>query len=462
MVRMYGLPLLELVRSNALQHTVCFEDESEDFVLTNYLDVKAKLPAHQQHTDLSALDSDTLSYTVKSPTGLLNATQITQPALVAFAFAAIADMRAHGLIQTNAAFAGHSLGELCALATLSNVFTLEDILDLALFRGLLMQSAVPRDEQGHPGFGMVAVNPSRVGALFSENTLHQVIEAIQSASSGLIQLVNYNVRDQQYVVSGTLANLAVLRKVLDEISGAKLPADTRVEFDLRLVVDKALADSIDPVPARGVATTPLEGIDMPFHSHVLLNSVPAFRDALNAKLSADSIPLDALCNQYIPNLTAIPFAVTYGYFELVHTITGSPVANVILREWSDDALEDPAEKARLGCALLVELLAYQLASPVQWIKTQVQLFSAAEIERVIEIGPSPVLCNIAARTVASLPHLDSSVSLLHIERDRDNIYYVHTIDETVVAVDDANSLSTPDVVHTESRAAEMPQKQPAE
>ncbi|KAJ1851565.1 fatty acid synthase alpha subunit Lsd1, partial [Coemansia sp. RSA 638] len=462
MVRMYGLPLLELVRSNTLQHTVHFEDEYGHSVLTNYLDVKAKLPAHQQHTDLSALNSDTLSYTVKSPTGLLNATQITQPALVAFAFAAIADMRAHGLIQTNAMFAGHSLGELCALATLSNVFTLEDILDLALFRGLLMQSAVPRDEQGHSGFGMVAVNPSRVGALFNESTLHQVIEAIQGASSGLIQLVNYNVREQQYVVAGTLANLAVLRKVLDEISGAKLPADTHVEFDLRQIVDKALADSINPVPARGVATTPLEGIDMPFHSHVLLNSVPAFRDALNAKLSANSIALNDLCNRYIPNLTAIPFAVTYGYFELVHTITGSPVASEILREWSDDALEDPAEKARLGCALLVELLAYQLASPVQWIKTQDHLFGAAEVERIMEIGPSQVLCNMAARTVASLPHFDSSVSLLHIERDRDDIYYVHTIDETEVAVDAANSLSTPDVVPTESSAVEMPQKLPAE
>ncbi|KAJ2203969.1 fatty acid synthase alpha subunit Lsd1, partial [Coemansia sp. RSA 520] len=201
---------------------------------------------------------------------------------------------------------------------------------------------------------------------------------------------------------------------------------------------------------------------MPFHSHVLLDSVPAFRQALNAKLSADSIPLDALCNRYIPNLTGIPFAVTYGYFELVHTVTGSPVASEILREWSDDVLENPVEKARLGCALLVELLAYQLASPVQWIKTQDHLFGAAEIERVIEIGPSPVLCNMAARTVASLPHIDSSVLLLHIERDRDDIYYVHAIDETEVAVDAAKDLSAPVVVPTVSSAVELPQSLPVE
>ncbi|KAJ2407339.1 fatty acid synthase alpha subunit Lsd1 [Coemansia sp. RSA 2526] len=371
-------------------------------------------------------------------------------------------MQAHGLIQTNAVFAGHSLGELSALATLSNVFTLEDVLDLALFRGLLMQSAVPRDEQGHSGFGMVAVNPSRIGANFNEDTLHQVIEAIQDASSDLIQLVNYNVHEQQYVVAGTLDNLAVLRVVLDDITGAKLPAETGAEFDLRQVVEKALAASIDPTPVRGVSTTPLEGIDMPFHSHVLLDSVPAFRQALNAKLSADSIPLDALCNRYIPNLTGIPFAVTYGYFELVHTVTGSPVASEILGKWTDDALEDPAEKARLGCALLVELLAYQLASPVQWIKIQDHLFGAAEIERVIEIGPSPVLCNMAARTVASLPHIDSSVLLLHIERDRDDIYYVHAIDETEVAVDAAKDLSAPVVVPTVSSAVELPQSLPVE
>ncbi|KAJ2208115.1 fatty acid synthase alpha subunit Lsd1 [Coemansia sp. RSA 521] len=462
MVRMFGMPLIELVRSNTSQHTVYFEDEFGEFVLANYLAVKAMLSENQQHTVLSMLDADTLSYTVTSPTGLLNATQITQPALVAFAFAAIADMQAHGLIQINAVFAGHSLGELSALATLSNVFTLEDILDLALFRGLLMQSAVRRDEQGNSGFGMVAVNPSRIGANFNEDTLHQVIEAIQDASSDLIQLVNYNVHEQQYVVAGTLANLAVLRVVLDDITGAKLPVETGAEFDLRQVVDKAHATTIDPTPVRGVSTTPLEGIDMPFHSHVLLDSVPAFRDALNAKLSADSIPLDALCNRYIPNLTGIPFAVTYGYFELVHTVTCSPVASEILGKWTDDALEDPAEKARLGCALLVELLAYQLASPVQWIKIQDHLFGAAEIERVIEIGPSPVLCNMAARTVASLPHIDSSVLLLHIERDRDDIYYVHAIDETEVAVDAAKDLSAPVVVPTESSAVEVPQKLPVE
>ncbi|KAJ2190938.1 fatty acid synthase alpha subunit Lsd1 [Coemansia sp. RSA 532] len=462
MVRMFGMPLIELVRSNTSQHTVYFEDEFGEFVLANYLAVKAMLSENQQHTVLSMLDADTLSYTVTSPTGLLNATQITQPALVAFAFAAIADMQAHGLIQINAVFAGHSLGELSALATLSNVFTLEDILDLALFRGLLMQSAVRRDEQGNSGFGMVAVNPSRIGANFNEDTLHQVIEAIQDASSDLIQLVNYNVHEQQYVVAGTLANLAVLRVVLDDITGAKLPVETGAEFDLRQVVDKAHATTIDPTPVRGVSTTPLEGIDMPFHSHVLLDSVPAFRDALNAKLSADSIPLDALCNRYIPNLTGIPFAVTYGYFELVHTVTCSPVASEILGKWTDDALEDSAEKARLGCALLVELLAYQLASPVQWIKIQDHLFGAAEIERVIEIGPSPVLCNMAARTVASLPHIDSSVLLLHIERDRDDIYYVHAIDETEVAVDAAKDLSAPVVVPTESSAVEVPQKLPVE
>ncbi|KAJ2832438.1 fatty acid synthase alpha subunit Lsd1 [Coemansia erecta] len=461
MVCMFGLPLLKLVRSNTPQHTVYFEDESGEFVLANYLAVKAMLPENQRHTDMSAIDTDTRNYTVTSPTGLLNATQITQPALIAFAFAAIADMQAHGLIQTNAMFAGHSLGELCALATLSNVFTLEDVLDLALFRGLLMQSAVPRDEQGYSGFGMVAVNPSRIGASFNEDMLHQVIEAIQDASSDLLQLVNYNVHEQQYVAAGTLTNLAVLRVVLDDITGAKLPAETGAEFDLRQVVDKALATSIDSTPVRGVATTPLEGIDMPFHSHVLLDSVPAFRQALNAKLSADSIPLDALCNRYIPNLTGIPFAVTYGYFELVHTVTGSPVASEILGKWTDDALEDPAEKARLGCVLLVELLAYQLASPVQWIKTQDYLFGAAEIERVIEIGPSPVLCNMAARTVASLPHIDSSVLLLHIERDRDDIYYVHAIDETEVAVDAAKDLSAPVVVPTGSSAVELPQNQPA-
>ncbi|KAJ1725625.1 fatty acid synthase alpha subunit Lsd1, partial [Coemansia biformis] len=149
-----------------------------------------------------------------------------------------------------------------------------------------------------------------------------------------------------------------------------------------------------------------------------------------------------LGRRYIPNLTAVPFEVTRAYFETVYMLTESPVAGNILASWSDALLEDPAEKAHLAAALLIELLAYQLASPVQWIKTQDYLFGAASVERVVEIGPSPVLCGMAAKTLQSARPEDRQVSLLHFERDQDEIYYRHIHEEGEAAVAQAPAVAS--------------------
>lgn len=47
---------------------------------------------------------------------------------------------------------------------------------------------------------------------------------------------------------------------------------------------------------------------------------------------------------------------------------------------------------------MIELLAYQFASPVRWIETQDILFKKFNFERLIEIGPSPTLMTMASRT----------------------------------------------------------------
>jgi len=47
-------------------------------------------------------------------------------------------------------------------------------------------------------------------------------------------------------------------------------------------------------------------------------------------------------------------------------------------------------------------LAYQFASPVRWIETQDVIFDASmNVERLIEIGPSPTLAGMALRTLKS-------------------------------------------------------------
>ena len=49
--------------------------------------------------------------------------------------------------------------------------------------------------------------------------------------------------------------------------------------------------------------------------------------------------------------------------------------------------------------VLIELLAYQFCFPVQWIETQDLLLGLQGTERLIEIGPTATLANMAKRTV---------------------------------------------------------------
>jgi fatty acid synthase subunit beta, fungi type len=73
-------------------------------------------------------------------------------------------LEARGGMQQNTIFAGHSLGEYSALAACTSFMCLEELLDLVFYRGLIMQRAIERDDNGQTEFSMVAVNPSRVAS----------------------------------------------------------------------------------------------------------------------------------------------------------------------------------------------------------------------------------------------------------------------------------------------------------
>ncbi|KAJ2816005.1 fatty acid synthase alpha subunit Lsd1, partial [Coemansia furcata] len=189
------------------------------------------------------------------------------------------------------------------------------------------------------------------------------------------------------------------------------------------IVDDVLASPVDSQPLRGRATIPLPGIDVPFHSRQLLSGVEEFRAILREQIQAGNIDYSTLCLRYIPNLTAVPFEVSREYFELIHSITKSPVAARVLDIWSDAALESKDKVADLAATLVVELLAYQFASPVQWIDTQDVLFGKLGVRRLVEIGVSPVLSGIATKTLKSEAFSDKRVGVLHFDHDRDAIYY---------------------------------------
>lgn len=112
---------------------------------------------------IKGLNPQSASYTFHDPRGLLYSTQFAQPALTLMEMAAFEDVRSKGLVQEFAPYAGHSLGEYSALGALAKIMPMESMLSLVFYRGLAMQVAMKRDDQGRTDFSMVAVNPARVG-----------------------------------------------------------------------------------------------------------------------------------------------------------------------------------------------------------------------------------------------------------------------------------------------------------
>lgn len=108
------------------------------------------------------ITEDTKSHTFRSSTGLLSSTQFTQPALTLMEKAIIEDMKDKGLLADHCSFAGHSLGEYSALAAIAEIMPIESLVSVVFYRGLTMQMAVERDEQGRSNFSMCAVDPSRL------------------------------------------------------------------------------------------------------------------------------------------------------------------------------------------------------------------------------------------------------------------------------------------------------------
>ncbi|KAG0363748.1 3-oxoacyl-[acyl-carrier-protein] synthase [Podila minutissima] len=442
----YGFSILDIVRNNPLKKTIHFGGPKGNAIRQNYMSMRYDLV--EQDGSIKSLplfpgiNETTHFYTFQSPNGLLAATQFTQPALTLMEKAAFEDMRAKGLIQGNCAFAGHSLGEYSALASIGDVLPIESLVDVVFYRGMTMQVAVPRDEVGRSNYGMVAINPSRVSPTFNDSALRYVVDAIARQSNGLLEIVNENVENWQYVAAGELSNLDALSTVLNYLKVQKIDLQKLMETmpleEVKKHLSQIIAGALEKVaeklakdglikPERGVATIPLAGIDVPFHSSFLLSGVAPFRTYLAKKINPTNINVPLLTAKYIPNLTAKPFSIEKSYVEGVYSLTSSPRLAKVLKNWVDTKLT-AKQQQRLGYTLLVELLAYQFASPVRWIETQDRLFKEFNIVRLIEVGPSPTLCGMAQRTLkfkyeAYDDALTFQRSTLCTSKDAKEIYY---------------------------------------
>ncbi len=302
---------------------------------------------------------------LRNPQGVLNVTQITQVALTVLAVAGVAELEEAGTLPPGAMFCGHSVGEYSALSAMTYVLPLEALVDVVYQRGRTMQNFVPRDAEGRSPYGMGVIRPHKAGMDGLRATT--LVQLVAHRTGQPLYVVNHNVRDRQYAVAGHVEAIAELKAALPDPEGW---------------VD-------------------LPGIDVPFHSPLLSNGVAAFRDVLQRCIPHD-IATDALVGRYIPNLVARPFDLGPDFVAAIVDATGTT----------------HLDGAPTGRAILIELLAWQFASPVQWIDTQTLL--AERADRMVEVGPgaAPVLVNMMR---SSLRGSDAQLELLHAERDRDAV-----------------------------------------
>ncbi|KAJ5469421.1 Fatty acid synthase subunit beta [Penicillium diatomitis] len=359
----YGLSIIDIVKNNPKELTVYFGGPRGKAIRQNYMAMTFESVnadgSIKSEKIFKEVDENTASYTYRSPTGLLSATQFTQPALTLMEKASFEDMRSKGLVQRDSSFAGHSLGEYSALAALADVMPIESLVSVVFYRGLTMQVAVERDEQGRSNYSMCAVNPSRISKTFNEQALQYVVEVISEQTGWLLEIVNYNVANMQYVAAGDLRALDCLTNLLNFLKAQNIDIPALMQSmsleDLKAHLVNIIQECVKQTEAkprpiqleRGFATIPLKGIDVPFHSTFLRSGVKPFRSFLLKKINKTTIDPSKLVGKYIPNVTARPFEISKEYFEDVYRLTNSPRIAAILANWEkyEQGTENAAREA---------------------------------------------------------------------------------------------------------------------
>ncbi len=339
----------------------------------------------------------------RHPEGVLHLTQFTQVAMATLAAAQVAELRQAGTFVEDAVLAGHSVGEYNALAAMGDVLPLEAVLGVVWARGSAMHDLVPRDSEGASGYRLAVVRPHLAG--LDEAAACGLVEQVATDTGELCEVVNHNLRGRQYAVAGTTTALAELRDRLGDGS----------------------------TPGRAPYLE-VPGIDVPFHSRALAAGVAEFRSHLDRALPQEIDPA-RLIGRYVPNLHPLPFSLERDFVEGVSVTCGGRACTELLAEWDDIS----ARPARLARQLLVELLAWQFASPVRWIETTDLLLAPTSngglgVERVIEVGvgSAPTLTGLTKAAVAAD---DLEVGVLNVELDETEVLE-HTADpEPVEAAD---------------------------
>ncbi|KAJ2995622.1 hypothetical protein NUW58_g1224 [Xylaria curta] len=347
----FGWSILDLVRENPKELTIHFRGPQGRKVLENYLSMKTEVVSVDGSTRLvpvlPGLSSSSASYTFSDSRGLLQATAFAQPTIVLLEKATMQHMQANGLVQDGASFAGHSLGEYGALYSLAEFVEPKLMLSIIFYRGLVMQFAVRRDVNGNSGYSMVAANPMRVGKYFDEHVLRKVVNHISEESRELLEIVNFNLQNEQYVCAGHVRNINTLTEILNFLStkgkaGAEMVEELLVNEDRRTsVLGREIAAEVAKSQTfplgldlrRGKATIPLVGIDIPFHSKLLRPGVAAYRRFLQQCIKVEDVRPERMVGRFTPNVMGKPFSLATPYIEETADLTRSPVLRELVRTY---------------------------------------------------------------------------------------------------------------------------------
>ncbi|MCH9767506.1 MAG: DUF1729 domain-containing protein, partial [Actinomycetia bacterium] len=357
------------------------------------------------------------------PEGVLYLTQFTQVAMATVAAAQVAEMREQGAFVEGAMACGHSVGEYTAIACVSGVYPLEALLEVVFHRGSKMHDIVPRDSAGRSNYRLAAIRPSQID-LDDEDVLG-FVEEISERTGEFLQIVNYNLRGSQYAIAGTVRGLEELEDEVErrrEISGGK----------------------------RSFILVP--GIDVPFHSSVLRVGVADFRRSLERVMPVDADPA-LLVGKYIPNLVPRPFTLDRDFIEEIRDLVPAEPLDEILADYETWRNEKPRELCR---KIVIELLAWQFASPVRWIETQDLLFieeaaGGLGVERFVEIGvkSAPTVAGLASNTLKLPEYSHNTTEVLNAERDAAVLFATDTDPE-------------PDMEESAEDTAPVPEAAPVE
>ena len=334
------------------------------------------------------------------PEGVLYLTQFTQVAMATVAAAQVAEMRESGAFVEGAIACGHSVGEYTALACVSGVYELEALLEVVFHRGSKMHDIVPRDELGRSNYRLAAIRPSQID--LDDADVPAFVAEIAANTGEFLEIVNYNLRGSQYAIAGTVRGLEALEAEVEErreLSGGR----------------------------RSFILVP--GIDVPFHSRVLRVGVAEFRRSLERVMPRDQDP-DLIIGRYIPNLVPRPFTLDRDFIQEIRDLVPAEPLDEILADYDTWRNEKPRELCR---KVVIELLAWQFASPVRWIETQDLLFieeaaGGLGVERFVEIGvkAAPTVAGLATNTLKLPEYAHSTVEVLNSERDAPVLFATDT------------------------------------